>query len=215
MSRLEDLTEERDLALGALQEMERHLTTLQEQLATAIEERDWARRNLVLHEEELIALRGKEEQLTDALIRVRKELEAARQEEAKLRTRIETQADGEGWGWDDRSELTIQIGRLREDLELATAERDRALSARDALAQQALMAGIQRTSTAGLWARRVLNFVMLVLMLAALALFGQVFPRLLPDASDGGTIPPGVEVRPEIIVPAAEADDSAPSSEDQ
>ena len=122
----------------------------------------------------------------------------------RLQTAAETRPEGDDWGWDDRADIALEVSRLKEDLELSISDRDNALEARDALARQALMAGIQRSKFPVSGGKKWLNFALMVALLTGLAFFGKCFPSLIPGLEESGALPPEVQVRKEIVVPAAD-----------
>ena len=198
---VKNLTEERDRAQNAVREMETHLQQLGDKVASTREERDWAQHNLRTLDEEVITLRARVTELTDEL----KKLRTGREPAPPPVTDSEEEYAVE-IGWDERSDLALEFGQLQEELDRMTESRDRALKARDALAQQVLMTATARRQDQGFWAKNTVNIIVCVFLLGGLAMMGHFFPRIVVALSGHDSTPPGVEVRiepEEIKVPTA------------
>lgn len=191
--RMQSLTEERDRALNALVEMEHHLRQLRGKVATTREERDWAQHNLRTLDEEVITLRAQVTDLADQVRLARSSPPPPLAPEQQAEQEEETEA----LGWDERSNLALELSRLQDDLNQMTEARDRALTARDALAQQALLASSARRQRGGFWAKNLVNLLVCLFLLAGMAMMGHFFPRIVTALSGQNQVPGGVEIRRE------------------
>ena len=190
------LTEERDRAQNAVQEMERHLEQLRDKVAITREERDWARHNLRSLDEEVITLRARVTELTDEL----RHLPAGQEPLPSAPSApVGPEVQSDKLSWDERSDLTLELSKLKDDLAQMTEARDRALAARDALARQALMAATARHDRQGFWAKNAVNLIICAFLLAGMAMMGHFFPRIVVALSGQDRTPPGVEVRVEPV----------------
>ncbi len=201
---VKDLTEERDRAQNAVLEMERLLEQLGDKVAATREERDWARHNLRTLDEEVITLRAQVTELSDEVERLRDGREPAPPPASVSKDEADYDVE---IGWDERSDLVLEMGTIQEDLERMKESRDRALVARDALAQQVLMSATARRRGRGFWAKNGVNLIVCAFLLGGLAMMGHFFPRIVVALSGQDSTPPGVEVRiepEEIKVPAKE-----------
>ena len=190
------LTEERDRALNALEEMERHLKQLQGKVAVTQEERDWARHNLRVLDEEVITLRARVTDQTDEVNRLQEE--NSRAEPLPPEGPADSEDEAETLSWDERSDLSLEMSRLQDDLKAMTEQRDRALKARDALAQQILMATAgARRDRQGFWAKNAVNLLVCLFLLVGMAMMGHFFPRIVIALSGQPDVAGRVEVRRE------------------
>jgi hypothetical protein len=206
---VKDLTEERDRAQNAVGEMELHLQQLGDKVAATREERDWARHNLRTLDEEVISLRARVTELTDEM----KHLSShPRPAPPPPEPPAEEEEDQDQIGWDERSDLNLELSTIKDDLAQMTEARDRALAARDALAQQVLLASGARRTRGGFWAKNAVNLFLCAFLLTGMAMMGHFFPRIVASLSGHDSTPPGVEVRlepeeikvtEELQVPAA------------